>query len=196
MRRDPLPWLLLLLLTLLAGVAYLTAHPEHPLLDRLAGMSLIGPAAARFRELYRPPAAHPPGQPAGAGEAAVEYEVIVVEPPTPPPSGPVASPRLGSVWLGAGAALRRTPEEDGAVVEIVATLRKLTLVERRGGWRRVSRVELAGGLTEGWVRAGAWLCGGGRGEPAGRADPGDPGARVGPPAQPALSRPGSAGVAR
>ena len=54
MRRDPMPWLLLLLLTVLGSVAYLTRYPEHPVLERLAEWPVIGSAAERFRKLYRP----------------------------------------------------------------------------------------------------------------------------------------------
>ena len=55
MRWDPLPWLLILVLALLGGVALLTQFPDSPVLDRLAEWPVIGPAAQRFRELYRPP---------------------------------------------------------------------------------------------------------------------------------------------
>ncbi len=144
MRWDPLPWLLILVLLLLAGVALLTQFPESPVLDRLAELPVIGPVAGRFREAYR----QPPPRPV---EDEVETEVIVlgrevVDAP-PPARGP-----LGRVWVRAGAELRAAPEAAGEVVETLPGIRTMTLLERRGGWRRVSRVGIEGSVAEGWVR--------------------------------------------
>ena len=144
MRWDPLPWLLILVLALLGGVAWLTQFPDSPVLDRLAEWPVIGPAAERFREIYRPP----PPRPAEDGP---ETEMIVVGRElvgVPPP----ASAPLGTVWLRAGTELRAAPEPTGEVVETLPGIHTMTLLERRGEWRRVARVGLEGRVADGWVR--------------------------------------------
>ena len=144
MRWDPLPWLLILALLLLAGVALLTQFPESPVLDRLAEWPVIGPAAGRFRDAYRPSPPRP-AEEAGKTELIVIGQQIVGAPP------PASAP-LGRVWVRAGTELRAAPEAEGEVVGTLAGIRTMTLLERRGGWRRVSRVGLEGSVAEGWVR--------------------------------------------
>ena len=150
MRRDPTPYLVVLLLTVLGAVAYLTRHPEHPVVDRLAGLPVIGPAAEWFRDTYRP--APPPAR----EEVGSEPETIVVDEAAPRREVVelVISEPLGGVWVRAGTGLRATPDDSSAVVEIAPHIAKMVLRERRGEWRRVSRSELGGRLVEGWVRAG------------------------------------------
>ncbi len=146
MRRDPLPWLLILLLVLLGSVAWLTRYPDSPVLDRLVELPVIGPAAERFREIYRPAppaprAEEPPVEVMGAGRER-----------TAAPSVTVTSRRLGRVWVRAGTRLRERPDPGSGVVATVEDLRPMVLMERRGDWRRVSRVGLQGALVEGWAR--------------------------------------------
>ena len=151
MRRDTLPLLLALGLALLGSLAWLTRDPEHPVLGWLAGQPVVGSAAERFRELYRPPAPRPAAETA-AEEAPIETVIVGRE----LVGRPAMKPRrtLGRVWVAAGTELREKPDPASAVVGAPVGLRAMTLLERRGDWRRVSQPGLGGSLTEGWVRAG------------------------------------------
>ena len=147
MRRDPLVWLLVLVLVLLGGIAWLTQNPESPLLDRLVEWPGIGPAAEWFRDSYR---ARPPARDA---EPAIEY-VVVPRDSEGEPTGPPADETtrtLGRAWVRAGTELREAPDSGSPVVERISSLRTMSVVEARGDWRRVSRVGLGGSLSEGWV---------------------------------------------
>ena len=77
MRRDPLPWLLLLVLAMLGVVAWLTRHPDSPVLDRLTEWPLVGPAAGRFRQLYRPTPATAAGEEAPSQVVVIDREPAV-----------------------------------------------------------------------------------------------------------------------
>jgi len=76
---------LVLLLALLALVAWLTGHPESPWIDRAAGWPVVGPLAERFRETYRPVPVTEEGR-APAEGAGSRYVWI---PPVPEPDGAV-----------------------------------------------------------------------------------------------------------
>ena len=147
-RGNPTLWMVLLLLTVLGSIAYLTHHPEHPVVDRLAELPGIGPAAEWFRDSYRPPSPR-------SVEEAREPETVIVEESAPRREAVVRviSAPLGSVWVRAGTELRAAPEDSSDVVEVVQLLGRMTLRGRRGEWRRVARAEIEGRLVEGWVRA-------------------------------------------
>ncbi len=150
MRRDLLPWLLVLFLALPGGLAGLTRYPESPVLDRLAEWPATGPAAEWFRDTYRAVPA-----PTADGEPPIELVVVGREDPQratgdPAPVVVTVAP-MGRVWVRAGTRLREAADPDSTVVETVTGIRTMALVERRGEWRRVSRVGIRGSLTEGWV---------------------------------------------
>ena len=151
MRGNLAPLLLLLLLVVLGAAAWLTQDPDHPAWDGLSGLPAIGPAVARLREGYRPAPAAPP---APSREPEVEYIYLGGRRPdglidlTRPPV--TASP-LGSVWVRPGVELRDSPGGGGVVVERTTGLRRMTLLEKRGPWRRVSRAGLDDLVVQGWV---------------------------------------------
>ncbi|MEM7352975.1 MAG: hypothetical protein AAF657_19415 [Acidobacteriota bacterium] len=61
MRRPIWAYLLLFgLCATLGSLAWLTRNPQTEILDRAATWPVVGPAAARFIELYRPPGVKPP----------------------------------------------------------------------------------------------------------------------------------------
>src|SRR3990167_1835170 len=74
-------WLaVLLLLVAAAGLAWLTRHPESPLLAAATEWPLIGPPAARFRHAYLPPPL-PPIAPPSVPEP--EVKIVWLYEPTP-----------------------------------------------------------------------------------------------------------------
>lgn len=103
MRRAILRFLLVLLLVGMAGLAWLTGHPEIPALERAARWPGVGPWVERFRALYRiqpePTPAPSPGEP--------EIEIVTIwlperraplaEEVEPPPGG---APRRDEVAPG------------------------------------------------------------------------------------------------
>ncbi len=143
MRRDLGPLLLLfLVLGLLAGFAWLTRHPDAPVLRRAEGWPFIGPLATWMRERYLPPEPAPAvaeEEPLAApGPAAVAPLVA------PPAAGPVqAGPR---VWILPGTVLRLSPAEAAPAILEVATMASAARLERRGDWFRVNHRGI-----EGWV---------------------------------------------
>ncbi len=138
MRRDLAPRLfLLLLLTLLAAFAWLTHHPDAPILRQAERWPFVGPLASWMRESYRLPAPAPQT----AEEAPVAHEVADMEPPPAvlPPSGP-------RIWILPGTVLRRSPAPDGAEVLEFSAIESAVRLERRGDWFRIDRRG-----SEGWV---------------------------------------------
>lgn len=155
MRRLWPALLLLLGLAAFGGFAWLTRHPESPLLARAAGWPVVGPAAAQFRERYlgaqRPTTAPVPDYSASPGTASTrdagpdrargaEREADRVE--------VVPAPVLPRVWIVPGDALRREPADHAPVVAVVDVLANVTYTEERGPWRRVLWRR-----HDGWVRA-------------------------------------------
>jgi hypothetical protein len=145
MRRDPLPWLLFVILALLGAVAWFTRYPESPALDRMTEWPVIGPTAERFREFYRSPTVPPESV-----EPETEVVVIGREVVGPRPGRSTQS-SLGRVWVRAGTELRESPDAASPVVETVDAILQMRLIERRGEWHRVSGIGYHGSLAEGWL---------------------------------------------
>jgi hypothetical protein len=83
------------LVGLLAGLAWLTGHPESPIVDRAVGWPGIGPLAVRFRDLYRPP--QPAAPPAPEAGPSVEVVTIWLPSEEPPVGRAPEIPRAPSV---------------------------------------------------------------------------------------------------
>lgn len=114
-RRQPGSWLLLLVL--LGGIgaaAWVSRHPDSPLLARATRWPLVGPFAQRVRELYRP--APPPETPAPAEPVVIWIEDA--EPPaaTPPAAIGAAEP-VAPVDLRSAAPVSGTPAPGGVSAE-------------------------------------------------------------------------------
>ena len=149
MRGNLAPLVLLLLLVVLGAAAWLTQDPDHPAWDGLSELPAIGPAVGRLREGYRPAPPAPPIEP------EVEYLYLGGKAPDGPidlTRPPVTASPLGAVWVRSGVELRDSPGGEGGVVERTSGLRRMSLREQRGPWRRVSRVGLDGLVVQGWVR--------------------------------------------
>jgi hypothetical protein len=140
--RRPLAPLLAggLLVGGLAGLAWLTHHPEAPLLARAGDWPLVGPLAARFRAAYLPPP--PPRAP-----VLVTVVVSAESGPhggAPPPPAPAVR---DFAFLAEGTALRTAPDLAAPVAATAAEVTRVRVEERRRGWGRVEGGGLAGWLV-------------------------------------------------
>jgi len=110
--RVLIPRLLVLSLLLgLAGLAWLTGHPDAPVLDRAARWPGVGPWVERFRDRFSPPAAVAP---AGL-DSAPAVEVVTLwlperRAPAVPPESRAAPPRDPAPADAGGPPLGRATE--------------------------------------------------------------------------------------
>lgn len=138
MRRDVLPILSLVCLILLfGGFAWLTRHPDAPVVRRAAEWPYIGPLARAFHERYIPPPA-PEVAPDIAGETTGP-QIVFVEPEIPPLGA-------GQIWVLPGAVMREKPAAASPKILQFDAISNVTWLERRGDWFRVWRRG-----REGWI---------------------------------------------
>jgi hypothetical protein len=171
---------LALALAALAGVAWLSRHPDTPWLVRAESRPVVGPLARALRRAFGP-AARPPGGGPGAGssrERGPAVEIIVLPPrpighlglgtepasqepaagsrpvtDSPPPPGSGTAGPLGAseeVWLLPGTALRGDPRGSAPALATIEAIANLPVLERRGDWARVAYRR-----REGWALAPA-----------------------------------------
>jgi len=151
MRRDVGAILLLILLVGNLGlIAWLSHHPDAPLLRRAEEWPLVGPAACWFRSMYLPPSER--GRPDedgddgedGADDGGVEVVYLDRRAPEwepPPPPGP-----RQVVWVLPGTVMRAAPSPTAAPVHQFDAVANTFKRERRGDWFRVRYLG-----DEGWV---------------------------------------------
>lgn len=101
--------LILLVLSLLGGFAWLTRNPETPWLEEAEDWPLVGDLASRFRTAYLGPAARRDGETSQAR----------TEPRDPPPSAPERPKRRPA--RAAPSATPKAPEEEAASTTRVTT---------------------------------------------------------------------------
>jgi len=137
MRGNAGPLVLILtLLGLFGGLAWLTRHPDAEIVRRAESWPFVGPLASEFRQRYVPPP--PPAAPA-EGVAEATFEVEVVE--------PVLSPLgEGFVWVLPGTAMHREPSATSTKILQFDAIANVVRLERRGDWFRIWRHG-----REGWV---------------------------------------------
>ncbi|MDY7095302.1 MAG: hypothetical protein SX243_20185 [Acidobacteriota bacterium] len=147
---DELPLLALLLVGLsLAGVVWLTYHPEHPWLRRAESWPVVGPAAKLLRQAYSPPKPSERVTQAPATPSAQPLaEVLSAQPPEPElPAWIVPEGQVGFEWLRAGTRLHTEPDRSSEVWLTLDNFASLPVLERRAdSWIRV-RV----GARQGWL---------------------------------------------
>ncbi|MCB1054111.1 MAG: hypothetical protein KDD11_01200 [Acidobacteria bacterium] len=161
-------WLLLFTLTgILAGVVWLTYHPQHPWLTVATRWPLVGPAAQRLQEVYTPcrmvavsrqPPSEEPDHPRRLSVARpfpADAAPSRPLPEAPPetferPAWMVPDGVVGFEWLRGGARLLAAPVADAETVATLDTLASLPVLERDGTWARVRL-----GSLEGWVHLDA-----------------------------------------
>jgi hypothetical protein len=145
-RRDVLSYTVVMaLLAILGGVAWLTQHPQSGLLRWAADRPLIGPWAERFRRAYGQPP--PPSE-----EEAPQVEFVFIPSRRQPRADSGGERNQGRIWISAGIAIHDRPDLTSPVVDRTAALADFPVVERRGAWIRIRGGGQRGGDTrEGWV---------------------------------------------
>ncbi len=141
--RTAVAWgFVVLLIAGSSGLAWLSRHPEAPLLARAERWPLVGPFAARFRAAHLPHAASSGATPR---RLRLRKELFGDEafPLAGEPAAPAAPERI---WIGPGEALRATPSASGPRVTRFDHHASLKVVDRRPGW---VKVEFRG--HSGWV---------------------------------------------
>lgn len=131
---------MILVLTVLGAVAWLTRHPESALVRQAEGWPWIGPLALQFRQAYGP------ARDAGAGAAGEtdRIEWIVKEPERPAEPPWTGTPEY--VWVLEGTQIFSEPRLGSEKTRLLHAITNLARLERRGDWFRVwYRGE------EGWV---------------------------------------------
>lgn len=159
LRNAVPPVVLVLLVGLLAGFAWLSRHPDDPRLGRAEEWPLLGPAIAWVREAYRVPDQDPalvssddavedPRLGAGTGDGAATGEIPVPAVVGSAPPAPGESAGSEMLWLAPGSPLRAAPRLDA---RILSTLERYTALpftrhfaapslegeERPANWHRV-----------------------------------------------------------
>ena len=128
--RNAVPLLVLvLLLGLLAGFAWLSRHPEDPRVAAAEEWPVIGPVVARVRTAFLPPKEE--AQP-GARDADRPTEILVRAVPAPPeePGVPAETEVAESVWVAPETPLRAAPRLDAPVLLTIDQYTEIPVFER------------------------------------------------------------------
>lgn len=138
-RREAFAWALVAALVALAGgVAWVTRHPESPLLEQAEQWPGVGPALAALRRQYL---SQPPAPP----EETVRDRTLILPAPPPVPAVEetaqeevvVSGRPAEALWVAPGDRVLARPAEAARVVATVDRYRPLARYERRGDWHRV-----------------------------------------------------------
>ena len=133
------------LLSLLAGFAWLTRHPESKLLEHAQEWPLVGPMAERFRRAYLP-SRSASALPSPGEDSEGERATIVVQELDEDWIG-----ALPEVWLEPDTPIRDRPDAGARVLHTVRAHANVGVLERRGAWCRI-RYRAPAGRLKGWVR--------------------------------------------
>ncbi len=141
----------LLLLALFGAYAWLTRHPDAPVLERAQDWPLVGPLAERFRDFYQVDAreAARRGSNGAGGSAADALEARRRRPEATAPEVEwvIDYERLDArpwVWVSEGTPLLAAPDPGAPVVHEVEVIANLPLLERKGDWYRLRRGDVVG----------------------------------------------------
>lgn len=123
------PLLLVLVLGLLAGFAWLSRHPEDPRVIAAEEWPVIGPVVARVRAAYLPSAEETRS---GLGDSDRPTEILVRTVPAPPeePGVPAKTQAAESVWVAPETPLRRAPRLDAPVLDTITDYTEIPVLER------------------------------------------------------------------
>ncbi len=131
MRRPYVVYLVVLsMLALLAGTAWLTRNPDAEILRRAEDWPCLGPLASRFRQAYRQPESRP---------GLVDRETVEARIRERDAPGSMPHPRVYQqrVWALSGMELKAAPSVDAATVYKFEQLARAGKIERRGDWYHV-----------------------------------------------------------
>jgi hypothetical protein len=123
--RNAVPiGVVVLLLGLLAGFAWLSQHPDDPRWVRAESWPVVGPLVARLHAAYLSPEE---GSRTQTEEAPREIFVPAVPTPPPPAGTPVGSKTL---WVSPGTPLRAAPRVDAEILGAAEDYEELPYTER------------------------------------------------------------------
>lgn len=133
------------LLSLLAGFAWLTRHPESEVLEQAQEWPVVGSLAERFRRAYLPPKSAVPETSPDTATEAERVEVFFQE------ADEDWVGALPQVWVEPGTPVLDRPDLDAEVLYTVPAHANVGVLERRGLWCRI-RYRSPAGRLKGWVR--------------------------------------------
>jgi hypothetical protein len=125
-RRDPLVKVLFLLILALLGLfAWMTRHPESPLLDRAEQWPVLGPLVGAFRASYlgREPT-EPNLEPLPEEQLGDSWSIGDYVPSDTP----------ATVWVNEGTEIRIRPEPEAPPVATIVAISRLPSLRRNGDW--------------------------------------------------------------
>jgi hypothetical protein len=125
----------LVLVAAVAGFAWLSRHPEAPIVERAARWPLVGSLAARFRAAYLPRPSAPPRR-FGLSRDLFEEPAFPLAGTPPPPTD--------RVWVGPGEVLRARPGEEASRITRFDLHANLKVIDRKPGWVKVEHRGLSG----------------------------------------------------
>ena len=130
-----------LVLAGLGGFAWLTNHPEAPILDEMVEWPAIGPLAERFRDAYRQP--EPVDEPETEAPSYTIQELITERLDKPAARRPPPA-TLDQVWVEPGTILYRGPSTQTAVLAEIDVYANVQKLDQRGDWYKIWRPEQTG----------------------------------------------------
>ena len=138
--------LLVLLVTVLGALTWLTRHPDSELVRRAEDLPLVGSWASKLKAAYSPlriPGEVEDGDRANEAPTQTRIEIIEVS-----PEWANARPQ---VWLEAGTRVRAAPAPDSSETATIELFGNYSVIESRGDWYRISRYFADGRVIQGWV---------------------------------------------
>ena len=129
---------LLLVALLLAGVVWLTYHPESEILHRATQLPGIGPLAARLQRTYLPPLRAADEALEAAGEGAPSSDETAPEEPIRRVDIDWEAVNAHPFeWFVTGVTVHELPERTSKILFTLDNPARFGLLERRGAWARI-----------------------------------------------------------
>lgn len=132
-------WGILVMLLGLVGLAWLSGHPDSPILDRAAEWPVVGEWAARFEDHFGRASASRTDARSSLAEAPAAGEELGAEGPAVETIYVGPRPR---VWVRQDQALFAQPDRSSMRVAIADAYANVPFLEQRGEWYRVDYREV------------------------------------------------------
>ncbi len=134
------------LIALLGMVAWLTRHPDAPIVRAARDWPLIGPVARSFHRAYVPARQDPPKSvDSTAPEIVRQVEVEVIEPE------PIQIGAKPYVWVQPGTEIYSAPDTDSPILFTTSALANLPILRQEGAWFRIVQQVANERSILGWV---------------------------------------------